>query len=54
MTEAWRFLDFKAQKMDKAPNLVPLYQQAQELLSGFGSVTVTWQPRQQSVAILGH
>ena len=38
----------------KAPNLVPFYQQAQELLAQFGSVTVTWQPRQKSVAILGH
>ena len=38
----------------KAPNLVPLYQQVQELLSGFGSVTVTWQPREKSVEILGH
>ena len=38
----------------KAPNLVPLYQQVQELLSGFGSVTVAWQPREKSVEILGH
>jgi len=38
----------------KAPNLVPLYRQARELLAQFGSVTVAWQPRQQSVAILGH
>ena len=38
----------------KAPNLVPLYRQVQELLSGFGSVTVAWQPREKSVEILGH
>jgi ribonuclease HI len=36
------------------PGLIPLHQQATALLKAFGATDIEWQPRAESVAILGH
>lgn len=36
------------------PGLIPLHQQAVALLREFGRTDIKWQPRSESVAILGH
>jgi len=38
----------------RAANLAPLYDAAREAAARFASVTYTWQPREQSVQLLGH
>ncbi len=36
------------------PGLQPLYQEARQLLDGFGRVKLEWTPRAHSVRLLGH
>lgn len=38
----------------KSLTLMPLRDRAEELLAQMGSVELTWQPREESVRILGH
>jgi ribonuclease HI len=38
----------------KAPNLVPLYLETRQALSGFGRVRLHWHRREESVRLLGH
>ena len=38
----------------KSLKLMPLRDRAEELLAQMGSVELTWQPREESVRILGH
>ena len=38
----------------KSLTLMPLRDRAEELLAEMGSVKLTWQPREESVRILGH
>ncbi len=38
----------------KSLNLLPLLDRAEQLLSQMGSFEVTWQPRQETVKLLGH
>lgn len=38
----------------RAPHLKGLRDRARQLVEGFGSVALTWQPRAASVRILGH
>jgi ribonuclease HI len=38
----------------KSLNLMPLRDRAEELLAELGSYELTWQPREESVKVLGH
>lgn len=38
----------------KSLNLLPLLDRAEQLLAQMGSFEVTWQPREESVKLLGH
>jgi ribonuclease HI len=38
----------------KAANMATRCRQAQDLLAQFGQVAIAWQPREHSVAVLGH
>ncbi|MCM8749134.1 reverse transcriptase-like protein [Thermomicrobiaceae bacterium CFH 74404] len=38
----------------RQPHLKPLYQRARALLQRFGRVEISWRPRREIVAVLGH